>query len=379
MVENNKSAKIIATKIGSGIPFRLKCMEFLFNLFCRFCGWSIVFIFLSIVVILFLDSLPILSHLGRYQFFTSTRWVPSPPEGEEQIFGSLSFIWGTLVTSLGSLLIAVPFGVASAAYLAELAPSSVRRAGAFLIELLAAIPSVVYGFWGVFFIAPLMRDLFGWLGETNTTGKGLLTAIIVLSIMILPYITAISFDACRGVPRSQREGALALGATRWQMIFKVVLPYARPGIIAACFLALGRALGETMAVTMLIGNAEGVSFAPWAKGDSIPSRIANQLKGADQEVLRSALITLGFLLLLVTATLNIVARRLLHHLGEGKKRSVSKLSHQFGNTHHSHPSKISKEKPPRNRFRKAQRTDRLMKSILFLLDIPQRTIRLVLQ
>src|SRR5262249_45818266 len=159
-----------------------------------------------------------------------------------------------LVTSAFAMLLAVPFGVASAVYLAEIAPRQVRRIGSFLIELLAAIPSVVYGFWGFFFIKPLVELLFAALGNSGATGNGIFCAGLVLSIMILPYISAITFDVCQAVPRSQREGSLALGSTRWQMIWSVILPYARPGIMGGCFLALGRALGETMAVVMLIGN-----------------------------------------------------------------------------------------------------------------------------
>src|SRR5262249_51347849 len=160
---------------------------------------------------------------------------------------------GTLATSAIAILIAVPLGVGTAAFLSEIAPASVRKTGAFFVEMLAAIPSVVYGLWGIFVMAPLVAKWFEWLGGPASTGGGIMTAGIVLSIMIVPYIAAVSFDVCQAVPRTQREGSLALGATRWQTIWSVVLPYARSGIIGACFLALGRALGETMAVTMLIG------------------------------------------------------------------------------------------------------------------------------
>src|SRR5262249_12897952 len=163
----------------------------------------------------------------------------------------------------------------------------------FLIELLAAIPSVIYGFWGVVFLAPAVQWAITAMGGPNHGGRGLLTAGLVLAVMIVPYVTAISFDVIRAVPRSQREGALALGATRWQMIWTAVLPYARPGIIAACFLALGRALGETMAVTMLVGNQAQISLSPFALGDSIASVIAKQFGTADTDMQRSALVALG--------------------------------------------------------------------------------------
>jgi phosphate transport system permease protein len=293
--------------------------ERFFNYFSLLCGLLILLVMAAIVVVLIRESLPFFERAREFEFFTSSKWDPNPVSGTPT-FGSLNFLWGTFVTSAISLLIAVPLGVATAAFLAEVAPAWLRRIGAFLIELLAAIPSVVYGFWGIVFIQPAMEKIFLLVGATNTTGKGLLTAGIVLAIMILPYITAISFDACRSVPRSQREGALALGATRWQMIWSVVLPYARPGIIAACFLALGRALGETMAVTMLIGISDRLSFALWATGDSIPSRIANQLPGTFNETQRMALIALGVLLLFMTGLVNILAKYLLTKLGKPRIR-----------------------------------------------------------
>ena len=303
-------------------PSRGDWKELLFASICKGSGVLILLIMAAIVLVLIRQSLPIFEKAREYQFFTSDQWIPDPVEGKSPTFGSLAFIFGTVVSSILSLVIAVPLGVATAAFLAEVAPGWLRRVGAFLIELLAAIPSVVYGFWGIVFIQPGMEWIFRAMGATNTTGKGMLSASIVLAIMILPYITAISFDACRAVPRSQREGALALGATRWQMIWSVVLPYARPGIVAACFLALGRALGETMAVTMLIGNADGISFDLWGKGDTIPSRIANQLPGAFNEEQRQALIALGLLLLVVTGFVNILARMLIAKMGQPKIRTA---------------------------------------------------------
>ncbi len=223
------------------------------------------------------------------------------------------------------MAIAVPVGIGAATYLAEIAPGGVRRIGSFLIELLAAIPSVVYGFWGLFFLVPFVQWVFLHTGASNTSGVGILSAGMILAIMILPYITAISFDVCRAVPRSQREGALALGSTRWQMIRTVVLPYARPGIIAACFLALGRALGETMAVTMLVGNSASVPSSwkdvlsiPFALGDSIASVIANQLNETTDDMHRSALVGLGLVLLLVTMCVNLLARLLITRMGRSR-------------------------------------------------------------
>jgi phosphate transport system permease protein len=288
--------------------------EVLFQALTRSAGLFILTLVAGLVGVLVWQSWPVLSRAGHYELFTSAEWVPKPPGGGEQTFGSLAFIWGTVATSVLAMLIAVPLGVASAAFLSEVAPAWVRRVGAFLIELLAAIPSVVYGFWGLFFLAPVVQDFITAVGGPNTGGNGILSAGLILSIMVLPYITAISFDVCQAVPRSQREGSLALGATRWQTIWSVVLPYARPGIVAACFLALGRALGETMAVTMLIGNKAVIDPSPFAYGDSIASKIANSLNEADDPTVRSALIALGLILLLVTAGFNIVARLLLARL-----------------------------------------------------------------
>jgi phosphate transport system permease protein len=251
--------------------------EVLFQALTTSAGLFILTLVAGLVGVLVWQAWPVLSRAGHYELFTSAEWVPKPPGGGAPTFGSLAFIWGTVATSVLAMLIAVPLGVASAAFLSEIAPGWVRRVGAFLVELLAAIPSVVYGFWGLFFLAPVVQDAITALGGPNTGGNGILSAGLILSIMVLPYITAISFDVCQAVPRSQREGSLALGATRWQTIRNVVLPYARPGIVAACFLALGRALGETMAVTMLIGNKAVIDPSPFAYGDSIASKIANSL------------------------------------------------------------------------------------------------------
>ena len=242
-------------------------------------------------------------------------------EKSEPRFGVWVFIYGTLATSAIAMLIAVPLGVGTAAYLSEIAPAWLRRACSFLSELLAAIPSVVYGFWGLFFIAPAIHRLFVAVGVNSpASGQGILAAGLILAIMILPYITAISFDVCRAVPSAQRQGALALGATRWQMIRSVVLPYARPGILAACFLALGRALGETMAVTMLIGNVRYLEYSLGARGDSIASVIAGQLHEADGPS-RAALIALGLILFLITAITNIVGRSLIGLVGRSGGRA----------------------------------------------------------
>src|SRR5262249_18340542 len=216
--------------------------------------------------------------------------------GDPPIFGAMPFVFGTIVTSLIAMVLALPLGIGTAAYLSEIAGPRVRRIASFFIEMLAAIPSVVYGFWGLLVLAPVMQKFYPWMGGPNVGGQGMVPAGIILAIMIVPYIAAISYDVCQAVPRAQREGSLALGATRWQTIWRVVLPYARPGIVAGAFLALGRALGETMAVTMLIGNRDVIQALPFGLGDSIASRLANQYMEANSDLFRSVLVELGLLL-----------------------------------------------------------------------------------
>ena len=300
-------------------PVPSSASEVLFQGLTRAAGVGILALVAALVAVLLHDAWPVLSRAGEYRLFTSAEWVPKPPGGGSPVYGVLAFVWGTVVTSVIAMLIAVPLGVASAAYMSEIAGPTVKKVGAFLIELLAAIPSVVYGFWGLFFLAPVIQRAFDAVGGPNPGGNGVVAAGVILAIMILPYITAIGYDVCQAVPRSQREGSLALGATRWQTIWRVVLPFARPGIVAASFLALGRALGETMAVTMLIGNQAVIDPSPFALGDSIASRIANQLNEADTPDFRSALVALALVLFAVTAAFNIGARLLLRRLAGGPR------------------------------------------------------------
>lgn len=283
----------------------------LFRLLCQAASCAILVVALLLVIILVDRSLLAIRTFGL-SFLTHSDWNP-----HAESFGSLAFVWGTLATSAIAMIIAVPLGVGTAAFLSEIASGRMRRIASFFIEMLAAIPSVIYGFWGVMVLAPLMGPLCNWMGGSET-GRGVLTAGLVLSLMIVPYIAAISYDVCQAVPRSQREGSLALGATRWQTIWGVVLPYARPGIIAGAFLALGRALGETMAVTMLIGNMPEIHFSPFAPGDSIASKLANQYLEADTRLFRSVLVELALLLLLVTVIINSLARVVLGRFSQGK-------------------------------------------------------------
>jgi phosphate transport system permease protein len=281
--------------------------DVLFRALCQAAAVLVIVIALLLALVLLWRSWLAIQGIGT-RFFVDTIWDPEPTH---RLFGALPFVWGTVITSAIAMLIAVPLGIGTAAYLAEIAPHWLRRSGSFLVEMLAVVPSVVYGFWGLYVLRPFYQQVVTALGGPNTGGLGVLPAGLILSIMIVPYIAAVSFDVIRAVPRSQREGSLALGATRWQTIRRVVLPYARPGIIGGCFLALGRALGETMAVTMLIGNETLISLSPFARGNSIASVIANEFTEATYDLYLSALVELGLVLFLVTAVINALARVLI--------------------------------------------------------------------
>jgi phosphate transport system permease protein len=286
--------------------------DHLFHNLCRTVGFFLIVIFVLILGVLMWQGWPAIRTHG-FSFLVNKHWAPTSGQ-----FGALPFVYGTLATSAIALLLAVPLGVGTAAFLSEIAPAWLRRSGAFLVEMLAAVPSVVYGMWGLFVLAPIVKRWFDRMGAPPTTGTGILTASLILSVMVVPYIAAVSFDVCQAVPRSQREGSLALGATRWQTIWSVVLPYARSGILGACFLALGRALGETMAVTMLIGGREQIEFSLFAQGDSIASRLATELLQSSFGIWKSTLIELALVLVLVTIVVNALARLLIIHARAGK-------------------------------------------------------------
>jgi len=248
-------------------------------------------------------------------FLTGTTWDPVAG-----IYGALPYIVGTIAAALIAVTIAAPIGILTAIFLAELAPRRLALPLTFAVELLAAIPSVVYGLWGVFVLGPVLRTTveawivatFGWipLFAGPTFGIGLFAAGIILAIMILPTIVSISRDVISAVPDSHREAMLALGATRWETVSRAVLPVARSGIAGAVILGLGRALGETMAVTMVIGNGEHIPTSIFSTAQTIASKIATTFNEAQVGLQTSALIALGLVLLVITLTLNIVARLL---------------------------------------------------------------------
>ena len=255
-------------------------------------------------------------HKFGFNFFRTSVWDPIFDQ-----FGALPFIFGTTVTAGVALLLAVPLGIGAAIFLAELAPARVSDALEFFIDLLAAVPSVIYGLLGVFIVVPLMREyiqpgLKNTLGflplfQGPAYGVGFLTAGVVLAIMVIPYIISVSREVLLSVPRDQREAALSLGATRWESTWKVVVPFARTGIFGSIFLALARALGETMAVTMVIGNTPTISASLFSPGYSIAAVIANEFTEATGDLYLQSLIELGLVLFLLTFILNGLARLLI--------------------------------------------------------------------
>ncbi|HMD41408.1 MAG TPA: phosphate ABC transporter permease subunit PstC [Candidatus Acidoferrum sp.] len=276
---------------------------------------SVVLITVLLVLSLWQGSV-LARHKFGFSFFVTQVWDPNAG-----IFGALPFIYGTLVTAIVSLLIAVPLGIGAAIFLAELAPARVSDTLEFFIDLLAAVPSVIYGVLGIFLIVPLMRSYiepalkktlgFLPLFQGPAYGIGFLTAGIVLAVMIIPYIISVSREVLLSVPRDQREAALSLGSTRWESTWKVVVPFARTGIMGSIFLALARALGETMAVTMVIGNTPKISASLLASGYSIAAAIANEFNEASSPLHSQALIELGLVLFLLTFILNGLARLLI--------------------------------------------------------------------
>lgn len=255
-------------------------------------------------------------------FIGSRKWDPVHKQ-----FGALPYIYGTLVTSAIAIVLAAIVGVGAALCLTELAPKRIAGVLSALVELLAAIPSVVYGLWGIFVLAPLLRDhvepfLHRTLGfipifSGPQIGIGLFAGGVILSIMILPTVTAIARDVIRAVPTEQREAAFGLGATHWEVMAKVVLPYARSGIVGALILGLGRALGETIAVTMVIGARPQITHSLFGLGYTIAAVIANEFTEATYRLYLSALFELGLILLVITMLLNILARLLVWRVSRG--------------------------------------------------------------
>lgn len=274
---------------------------------------AVIALMVALVVVLLYGSRLAIQELG-FSYLTGRAWNPN-----SNIYGLLPAVIGTLVTSAIALLIAIPLGVGAAIFLTQQAPGWLRAPVGQLIELLAAIPSVIYGFWGLIVVVPLMRTLvdpalyqyLGWSGLFDPTpiGLNLLTASVVLSVMVIPTVTAISRDSIAAVPRSQKEAALAIGGTDWEVTRNAVLPYARSGIVAGVVLGLGRALGETMAVLLVCGNyVGGIPHFLDSPGTSITALIANVYTEAYTPLEVPALLEAGLILLVITLAINIGAR-----------------------------------------------------------------------
>lgn len=296
-------------------PFALG--DNLFLLITALAAIALNVILLLLILTLGSASGPAFRSFG-IQFLWSTAWQPNPSVGPLE-FGAAPFIYGTLVTSLIAIVIGVPISLGIAVFLSELAPAWLAGPMGFLVELLAAVPSVVYGLWGFLVLKPVMAStiepaiqrVLGFLPlfQGNTTGYDLFTAGVILAIMIIPTVSAISRDTLRAVPQNQREAALSLGATQWETTRVAVISYSRIGIFGAVILGLGRAIGETMAVTMTIGNTNTISRSLFGPGQTISSLIANQFSDSYTEpLLQSALLELALILLVMSLLINVVAR-----------------------------------------------------------------------
>ncbi len=287
---------------------RLQLSDSGFRLLTLCSAAAVLVILGGVILSLVLGSLPAIREFG-FSFLANQSWNPVTDK-----FGALAAVYGTLVTSVLAMIIAIPVGIGIAIFLTELCPPSLRRPIGIAIELLAGIPSIIYGIWGLFVLAPFVQQyvepaliaIFGPIPVLSTLfagppyGIGIFTASFILAIMVLPFITAISRDVFETVPPVLKEAAFGIGCTRWEVVRKVVIPYARLGVIGGIMLGLGRALGETMAVTFVIGNAHKISGSLLAPGTTISATIANEFTEAVGDVYTSALIELGLILFVIT-------------------------------------------------------------------------------
>jgi phosphate transport system permease protein len=299
----------------------LRLSDMFFPNFTRLVSWLVVALLIFILAILIIEAWEAIAFNG-WGFFFGLRWNPV-----DDIYGAIPAICGTLFCSFLALLIAVPLSIGTAVFLSEVAPAWLRSIASFIIEMLAAIPSVIIGMWGAMVLVPFVREpIQKWLGENFgwlpffqgvNYGSGYLSAGLILAMMCTPIITSMSREVLRSVPNSQREAMFALGATRWETISKVVLPYGRSGLVGAVILGLGRALGETMAVTMVIGNLYEVPKSLFSLGTTIPSKIASGFREATG-VERASIIELALVLFGITLLVNVVARLLVWRTTRGK-------------------------------------------------------------
>jgi phosphate transport system permease protein len=302
-------------RVGSRLP------DELFRYAMIASGLSVA-VLLGLILYELIGNSSLSLHQFGWKFFIGRIWDPV-----NDVFGALPFIYGTILSSIVALVIAVPLGLGVAVFTTEMCPQRLRAALSFSTELLAAIPSVIYGLWAIFVLVPILRlyvepglmRYLGWTGlfQGPPYGIGLLAAGIVLAIMVVPIISSLTREVLSAVPRNQREAALALGATRWEMIRVGVLRNARAGILGAVILGLGRALGETMAVTMVIGNRPEIAKSLLAPGYTMASVLANEFTEATGNLYLSALVEIGLALFLVTIVVNALARLLVWSVTRG--------------------------------------------------------------
>jgi phosphate transport system permease protein len=307
-----------------GRPRPSRWADSAFRLVLAAFGLAVILLVVGIALVLGSAALPAIRTFG-WRFLWTSRWDPV-----HNIFGALPFVYGTVASSALALIIGVPISLGVAIYLAELAPWRVSLVLSFVIELLAAIPSVILGLWGIFVLAPWVRTVvepalratLGWLPLFSgpAYGIGLLAGGIILAIMVIPIISSVSRDILRAVPAEQREAMYALGATRWEVIRKAVVPYGRAGIIGAVILGLGRALGETMAITMVIGNRPQIAASLFQPAYTIAAVLANEFSEATSDLYLSALVEMALVLFAVSLIVNAAARWLVSRVASGGSR-----------------------------------------------------------
>jgi phosphate transport system permease protein len=304
---------------------RRRIVDALFGRAVTVTGGIVLVLLGAMVLFLILQGLPAMQHYGFFSFITNARWAPSEADASAvhpNPYGIVQFIYGTLITSLIAMTIAIPLAIGAALVITDIAPRRLQRPLSSLVDLLAAVPSVVYGFWGIFALIPAIRPVVDFLTSTVGTvpvigvafsgpffGASYFTAGLVLAIMVLPIVAAVCREVFRSTPRNDKEAAFALGATRWEMIRIAVLPRARSGIVGASLIGLGRALGETIAVTMVIGNSVlHINTSVFSQGATMSSAIANEFTEATEPFHLQSLFLVGFWLLMVSLIVNVAAR-----------------------------------------------------------------------
>ncbi|HRF57184.1 MAG TPA: phosphate ABC transporter permease subunit PstC [Campylobacterales bacterium] len=279
--------------------------DFVFESLSRFMALSVFVVLVAIFIVLYADAKPAIEEFGT-AFLTGEIWAPNM-----ETFGALPSIYGTIISTMIAMLIATPIAIGIAIFLSEIAHDRIKGIAGTLIELLAAIPSVIYGMWGLFYFVPIIRD------ATGGSGMGLLTGGVILAIMIVPFTASITRDSMNTTPDILKESAYALGATKWDVIKDVILPYAKIGVIGSVILSLGRALGETMAVTFVMGNAQKIPGSILEPATSIPVTLANEFTEADSDIYYSSLYLLALLLFVISFAIIATAKFLF--LKKGRK------------------------------------------------------------